>query len=1006
VTTTVSHNFDHASSEVTTTNTVNDAAAAAGAANTLSPTMPTSLISGYQRSDEKHGTNDDDLGDLTWKGSDAGGGVGGLTEEKFPDGFHAEGEGRANEGSDDFGDFTAPAHNAISSSSTVAHSVGHDIEVYENDEFGDVEAPAQSDLPARSSASHVKTMSVSDAFDKLLADEVKFDRPLPPLISAQTPAVAMPVVLDGVEDGNDDDCFVSSVDEFGDFTGGEGDCKSGSGEKEEELLHSGTIDFDVDDENDGFGNFEDPIDADAFAVGTNGGREGEGESSGGGGLSSLSISDPFNSYTFAMEDIDDDVTAATEIIAAAAVVAEGEGQEKCDGDDNSPDDDFEAPKETLPNTSNHSTNENTDILSSAFDGLIDVYDAPLPPLPSFGHSFFSAAAGGGDVGGFGGDEVIMGTTSSSKLGEDSDDANVVIDNNGDNEFGDFEVIATTSTGGVIDDDITPAAFPPSDAGVRDFSEEKKTNSDDDDNGDCKSIMFEDFVEIITNDDHTEDAGVHFGGFNGNVDTEVKLDITCDDDDEEFGEFEATDEASSTIIDASSAEFARSSSNYGTSSFDAFNTIPPLPLGGILDGHTDADVLGDNIEDECFGQFEAFPAHEDVKDDIPLHTDVALGQNNNAEENFGQFDGHTDEASHDPNELPDNSVSSSAPQNNGEAMEDGTFFGDFGGATDEFVLASVVNDGNLRQDNARGTDADEHDNFGTFDAFSATNEDDDFGQLELFPATNEETKFGEAPEFSTASGVHNGDAFDTFGGADTLQSNDSIVDEVVLDVNLDDFDAGFGDFSSFENAAQQQESGKEVNLEEILSSKLGAEFHRLVGDWKNVIISAVENDLRKGNKIMDNLSNSLSPKDRACIIKSRKFRDHIYGLAEFVRVVRSITATIGDLLCVDKHIGLRESSLSQWKDNAIIFDAIVIENLWSDITSKAVALGISPVPQLESVVEIRARAINFDVPKKGSFCQLTLRPLEGGSCTQSPVVWNGKKYMACAANFCANRVPAN
>jgi hypothetical protein len=848
-------------------------------------------------------------------------------------------------------------------------------------------------------------MSVSDAFDELLADEVKFDRPLPPLISALTPAFTMPVILDGAGDGNDDDCFGSSADEFGDFKVGEGDGKGGGDEKEEEQFHSGTSNFDVDDDDDGFGNFEDPIDADAFAVGTNGGREGERESGGGGGISSSSISDPFNSYTLAREDIADDVTAATEIIAA--VVAEEEGQEKDDGDDNSPVDDFEAFEETIPNTSNHITSDNKDILSSAFDGLIDVHDAPLPPLPPLGYSFYSAAAGGDDVVGFGGDEVIMGTESSTMLGEDSDDAGVIIYNNDENEFGDFEAIAATSTGGVLDDDIAPAACPSSDAGVGDFSEEKKTNSDDDDNGDCKSVMFDDFVGIIMNDDHTEDAEIHFEGFDANVDTELKPYITCDVDDDEFGDFEATDKLSSPIIDASSTEFARSSSNHGTSLFDAFNIIPPLPLGGVFDGRTDADVQGDNIEDESFGQFEAFPADEDDKHNIPLHTDVAWGQNNDAEEIVGQFDAHTDEASHDStNELPECSVSPPAPQNNGEAMEDDIIFGDFGGATDEFVVASAVNDENLRQDNVRGTDVNEHDNVGMFDAFSTTNEDDDFGQLEVLPTTNEDTKFGEAPDFSAASGVQNGDDFGTFGGADTLQSNDNIVDEAVLDDNLDDFDAGFGDFSSFENAAQQQESGKEVDLEEILSSKLGAEFHRLVGDWKNVIISAVENDLLKGNKIMDYLSNSLSSKDRACIIKSSKFRDHIYGLAEYVRVVRSITATIGDLLCVEKNIDVRESSLSQWNNNAIIFDAIVIENLWSEITSKALALGISPFPQLESVVEIRARAINFDAPQKGTFCQLTLRPLEGGSCTQSPVVWNGKKYMACAANFCANRVPAH
>jgi hypothetical protein len=529
----------------------------------------------------------------------------------------------------------------------------------------------------------------------------------------------------------------------------------------------------------------------------------------------------------------------------------------------------------------------------------------------------------------------------------------------------------------------------------------------------KSAMFEDFVGVTMDGEHTKDAEVHFGGFNKNVITEVKPISTFDVDDDEFSEFEATDKTSYAIVGASSAEFARSSSNNDTSLFDAFSVIPPLLLGNIpvfgsIECH-EADFQGDNMEAESFGQFGAFPAEGDDKHSIPSQNDVTLGQRNDEEESFGQFDAYPDEAPDDSTkELSEYSVPQSATQNYKEAMEDGIVFARVGGAADELVLASAVNEyGHLWLGNALGTGMEEDDNFGTFVAFSAPKEDDDFGQFEVFPTTNEDTSFGlprvrtnaeGAPDFSAALVVHNDDDFGTFGGADTIQSSDGIIDEVVLDHNHDDFDTGFGDFSSFDNATQQQVSGKEVNLEEMICSKIGAEYCRLVEDWKNVISA----DLQKGNKIMDHLSSSLSSKDRVCIIKSRKFQDHIFGLAEFVRVVRSITATIGDLLCVEKNIDVRQSTLSQWNDNAIIADAIVIDYLWSESSSKARALGISTVPQLESVVEIRARAINFEVSKKGTFCQLTLRPLEGESRTQSPVVWNDKEYMVCAANFCANR----
>ena len=155
--------------------------------------------------------------------------------------------------------------------------------------------------------------------------------------------------------------------------------------------------------------------------------------------------------------------------------------------------------------------------------------------------------------------------------------------------------------------------------------------------------------------------------------------------------------------------------------------------------------------------------------------------------------------------------------------------------------------------------------------------------------------------------------------------------------------------------------------------------------------------------MKYISSSLSSNDRLYIIKSRKLRNYLSGLGECVRLVRLITATIGDLLCIDKDIEVQESTLSQWNNDAIVANAIVIEYLWIEIAAKAVENNIV-LPKLESVVEIRSRCPPLNARQVNHLCQLTLQvPVEeGGTCTQSSVVWNGKKYMASAANFCANR----
>ena len=372
------------------------------------------------------------------------------------------------------------------------------------------------------------------------------------------------------------------------------------------------------------------------------------------------------------------------------------------------------------------------------------------------------------------------------------------------------------------------------------------------------------------------------------------------------------------------------------------------------------------ENDNFGEFVDFPSHQENDNIVTATlTDEAPIQNDDGDESFGRFGDFSDSIAHNTIEelTTGHNTSTSAQEFINEEYD---LFGDFGDANHDF------------------SDTAKDDGFGQFDALPTLTDDAGGGASDLFVASS--------------TTVQNDDDFGTLDRSDTIHhSNGGYRNE---DNSNDDHD-NFGDFSSVPNDTPRKISDKEFVLEDIL----GVEFGRLVGIWKDFVLRAVECDLQNGIETMDDLSNNLSSTDRTCIIKSRKFKDYIFGLAEFVRVVRCISATIGDLLCVDKNIELQETNLSQWKDNSITADAIVIEYLWSQLRSTGAALGMS-TPELESVVEIRARgcftvdSLNNEV----SFCQLTLRPLEGGTGTQSRVVWNDKEYMACAANFCANRVP--
>ncbi|KAL9189907.1 hypothetical protein ACHAXT_009582 [Thalassiosira profunda] len=594
--------------------------------------------------------------------------------------------------------------------------------------------------------------------------------------------------------------------------------------------------------------------------------------------------------------------------------------------------------------------------ASAFDAFSDVEDAPLPPLGSFavGNGVAEPVAVDGEAA-----EDSFGDFASPEEVSDT------LMDNPDAGMEDAPEICGEEAGVQIAEDNFASAFD-----VFGETQDAPLPSLD---------AFAPAADAVTSDETKANEEDEFGGFEGTVQNEnahataafstadVTVSVGDADPDASFDAF-ASSNAPSDANDNKVFVSEQETASNQPAMLDAFEKVPPPPLVVGKEGesaepkadeHEFGISEGDTVVQHNTGGFEAFPA---------AHNDGGLGA---GMDDFGDFT------------APQSYVQGASPPGNNEAQADDDEFGDFAGQ--EFT--EPPSDNNLSVEPKANEQA-----FGDVegDTVIAHNLTEGF---EAFPAA--------------ASGF--GAEGEVFGGLSYVQgeaAGDS-ANAAAIESNPGDVGEGFGDFSSFDKTTPQPESDKDVRLAELLRSQLGDEFvGRLPADWKDVILSAIEKDLQRANKVMDDLSNTLSPKDRALIVKSKKLREHVLGLAEFVRIVRSIAATIGDLLGVSKDVDVQEATLSQWQDNEIIADAIVIEYLWSEISSKAVGLGIlSKAPPLETVVEIRAGAPPINARRKGEICQLTLQPLgAGGPSTQSPVEWKGKQYTACAANFCLNRVP--
>jgi hypothetical protein len=618
-------------------------------------------------------------------------------------------------------------------------------------------------------------------------------------------------------------------------------------------------------------------------------------------------------------------------------------------------------EDSTATTTNNSVNTHIN-LSSAFDGLLDVEDAPLPPLESFYSTTFGAESGNMDVDADY-DEFCEFETAIAGVTTEKDELTAVKEGNFFSD--DAKKPQPCSNQGTNDEDIelygkkfdgvfdafgkTRDAPVPGFGSILPSADERDSENvsgtgilgdeieeDNDDFGD-----FEGVVEICNVDDNYEDANViiedslfhpladalplttNFGSFDGQGENVLSRETICNASNFEIPSF--------TDCQVANHSHNINSSASGTNECEEVaETEAALHVNDVDQLDSLQEVSKNYVHDVC-GKVASLKVNIE-------------GQSNADEKNIGQLD--------DCREAGIQNSAVDVPEFHASFPESLT-------ETEFSVIDSLSAIDNDVNSKARG-------------AFGGENEGD-FSQFESHLITDEHLENIQGRAYTEESYKENS-------------------------VNQDEFDAGFGDFASFEETYHNAISRK-CDLESIICRDFGHEFNRLVGCWKH-IISVVEHDLQQGSKMMNHLANNISAADRAAIIKSVKLRDFIRGLAEVVRIVRSITATIGELLCTDKNIEVHESTLPQWNDEVIIADAIVIEFLWSQIIYIAIELRIiSQPPQLETVIEIRNQST-----EKADLCQLTLRSLLGGSCTKSSVTWKDKKYMACAANFCANRMP--
>jgi hypothetical protein len=494
-------------------------------------------------------------------------------------------------------------------------------------------------------------------------------------------------------------------------------------------------------------------------------------------------------------------------------------------------------------------------------------------------------------------------------------------------------------------------------------------------------------------------------------------------DDLFGSFDAASPQPPTETDLVSA---------GDGDFGAFDAAPaavPSATGDDMFGSFDAapsqpatDTDPVFAGDDDFGAFDAAPAA------VPS----ATGDNM-----FGSFDAAPSQPTTDTDPVSagddDFGAFDAAPAAVSSAMGD-DMFGSFDAAPSQ--PATDTDPVSAGDDDFGAFDMGD-DMFGSFDAAPsqpATDTDpvsagdDDFGAFDAAPAavpsaTGDDMfgSFDAAPSQSASNADPVSAGEDDFGAFDAapaalvpLSAGDQIRDlsaplsETLL--RKSGFVGGHADLgecfevniglSSPLDPARKNRIDRCIQVLEIMSKV----NHNHSSTYWEQVLKVIQEELVHGSAILVE-ARSLSAKEMSEVSKS--LQSMIAGLREYMRVARSIVATIGDVLMLDPSALLTiDTMASTWCSLSILEIALEIESTWKDILRELNLMmpSFSRSADAPTIEGIRS-GVSGDFPP-GDLCELTFQALlaQNESTTKAQVSWNGKEFMACSANLLANRCP--
>jgi hypothetical protein len=497
------------------------------------------------------------------------------------------------------------------------------------------------------------------------------------------------------------------------------------------------------------------------------------------------------------------------------------------------------------------------------------------------------------------------------------------------------------------------------------------------------------------------------------------------EEDNFGDFGSAEDAA-PVEDSAHAAQPQEEDNFGD--FGSVEDTAPFELtddfGGF--GTTELTTSVEPNVDDC-GEFkneisspvdgnyhiareeDLFGAFRNVEPNHPIEQTAVRSQPEGVEE-FGDFGsaGFITPAEQKANDVP---------------PEEEDDFGDFGSteispslkqqtdivqteSDDDFGDFTVVE---TSQTNGPGSD----ENFGDFASFQDSSPPFDHSQQASEPtAMNKHVAGGEWGDFENMSAPSTNNEFtEETRTRDRIRSLALQLPDCVLrkaGVSGDHVDLG----ESFEINVGIKSSMTETSRRrtqrclQVLGSMTSTDNSKLASTFWVQIFDVVNEELEQATRL---LVETVPFSSEGWSEISAPLSVMVRGLAEYMRVTRSIVASIGDVLLLDESAMLTvDTWTSTWCSLSVLEKALDSEKKWKEIQNQLIRTPLGAVDTV-SVEEIRSEANSPYVGTRDSdnaFCHLTLQPLweKNKAATTDQVSFQGKSFMACSANFLANRCP--